>query len=653
MANAERIANALGGAKRTPEGYLCRCPCHDDKSASLSLAVSDKGGIVLNCFAGCSWQDIKAEIERRGLLDKSPAVRKGRYDGAKFYYYYDLVGNTLCRKVKMPDKKMWFERFESGAYVAGLAGMTVPLYNLAAVTTADTVYLCEGEKDAETLITRGLCGTTNHAGAKSWAPHLTEQLKGKTVVLIPDNDEAGRKRVAIVAKALQGVVKELRVFIPDNVPEKGDITDWVEAGGDVTQIFSRSVVSQKGAVSKKASRDDYYALFDTVWNSPRRCIFNEKLMHLDASSGLWNPCVNSLEIVKSEALVLNETRESKFSVSAVQPHFFAYEASKPPEFLVDIPEWDGIDRIGAMASLITPKLSSGITVEAISELLKEWCGMVFQRLHNPMIQNRILVLQGGQGIGKDTWTSMLVDGLGQFCIPLAVVKEDKDTYLNLHRGLVMKISEFDKTAKAEVSTLKDIITAPSTNLRAPYDKDSKLRLSRCSFISSANAENLLRDSTGNRRFLIFEIESIQYAYEGWSAQDIRKWQMDCLAQMVKLAEDKYKASESSWRMVRDYLEQKTPVEFATEIAEQFARKIKVELTLTGSNEILLTDVKVEEAIIEVAKVNQIRPTAVKAMIRSKFGVFRRFNDTRVWVLRLPVDNNQTTQWAESQEQLPF
>jgi len=240
----ESIANTLGGAKRTPEGYLCKCPCHDDKTASLSITQKEDGTLIYNCFAGCDWQIIRDELQRQGLTQ--PRSGNGtpydRYHGAKFYIYRDAQGTILCRKVKMPDKKMWFERYESGAYIAGLNGMQIPLYNLSGVMASDLIYLCEGEKDAETLINRGYCATTNHAGAKSWHPTLTEQLKGKRVIIIPDNDDAGRKRIDILTNALRTSVNELYVFTPDGVEEHGDITDWVNNGNDPATIMQKAKV---------------------------------------------------------------------------------------------------------------------------------------------------------------------------------------------------------------------------------------------------------------------------------------------------------------------------------------------------------------------------------------------------------------------------
>lgn len=635
MSLAESIANNLGGKKSTPEGYLCRCPCHEDKTSSLSLADTD-AGLLVNCFAGCEWKVIKAELERRGLLpsSKAPAKRKGEN---KYYVYKDIAGNTLCRKVKTPEKKMWFERLDGNIWRPGLAGMVVPLYNLRDVLSASVVYLCEGEKDAETLIAAGHCGTTNHAGAGSWAPHLSDSLKSKTVVIIPDNDEPGRKRIRIVSKALQGLVKELRVFIPDGVPDHGDITDWVEAGGDVGTILARSTVIEKRKESKHAPIDDYFELFESTWDHPRKCMFSEKLMRWSTDGEFWTPCINSIGLIKSAALVLNETRESKFSMDAIEHHFLAFEASKQPELLVDIPTWDGQERIAGMASLMQLRSEAGITDDAWIELLKEWCALCFERLHNPKVQNRILILQGPQGIGKDTWTDMLVDGLGQFCVPLNVVAGDKDTFLSLHDGLVMKISEYDKTSKTEVSTLKDMITTPKTMLRGAYERERRLRHSRCSFISSANVKDLLRDHTGSRRYMIIEIESITYAYDGWDDERVKVWQMQCLAEMQHLASIKYRASADSWRQMREYLDGKTPTDLARDAIELFSQRLRKDNAMAFGNDEIRIAPNDERAVTVVGTISKelgIKFSTVKNMLNSELMQRVRIGNDRprVWVI---------------------
>jgi putative DNA primase/helicase len=67
MSSAERIAKALGGAKKTGKQWLCRCPVHDDQHASMTIADKD-GKVVWHCKAGCDGRDIGRALHRKGLL---------------------------------------------------------------------------------------------------------------------------------------------------------------------------------------------------------------------------------------------------------------------------------------------------------------------------------------------------------------------------------------------------------------------------------------------------------------------------------------------------------------------------------------------------------------------------------------------------------
>lgn len=649
MIDIFQISKALGNAKSTPGGVLCRCPCHDDKEASLSLKVTAQGKLAVNCFAGCDWRQIFDELERLSLLPKKDFVKKTQGPQPKeiIYRYVDENGDELFQKVRFANKKGVHRHFEKdlinddgtrGGYVWNIQGIRNVLYNLPAVLANEVIYLCEGEKDADNLTARGLVGTTNNCGAVSWQDVFTETLRGKVVVICQDNDDAGKKRTQRLIQKLTPVVKELRLFIPKNVPAHGDVTDWIEAGGDVKEIFAQSsVVEKKSDKKQKATREQYFQLFDSVLNNPRKCIFSEKLMTFDEVAQLWNPAVNYLDVIKSEAAVAEETAGLEFKQSLIQPHFFAFENSKRPEFLVELPEWDQRDRISEMAYFVKLKREAGVSESAFSEMLKEWMGVMFQRLFDPMVQNKIMILQGGQGVGKDTWISMLTDGLGQFAVPFTLTHEDKDMYLKLHRGLVMKISEFDRTAKAEVATLKDIITAPSTDIRAPYDRDAKIRRSRCSFISSANIENILRDYTGNRRFMIFEIESIEYAYKGWSEDEKREWRLQCLAEAAYLAKVDYKASAESLGEMGDYIRRKTPEDPADETLREYMRALKTdELKYSGRSEI--SEHELLDLTHDIKQRTGLNVRAIREQLRRRCGIYRREGEKRVWYYRTEMEH---------------
>jgi putative DNA primase/helicase len=66
---APEVANVLtrlGSARRSGAGYIALCPAHDDGKASLSIRAAGDGGVLLHCFAGCTYSEIMAALEGRG-----------------------------------------------------------------------------------------------------------------------------------------------------------------------------------------------------------------------------------------------------------------------------------------------------------------------------------------------------------------------------------------------------------------------------------------------------------------------------------------------------------------------------------------------------------------------------------------------------------
>ena len=102
------------------------------------------------------------------------------------------------------------------------------------------VLLVEGEKDADNLAQLGFTATTNPMGANKWRREYAEALRGCSVVLIPDQDNAGREHAANVVAALSGVAQRVRVLDIGKAwpqcPDKGDISNWIAQGGTRDQL---------------------------------------------------------------------------------------------------------------------------------------------------------------------------------------------------------------------------------------------------------------------------------------------------------------------------------------------------------------------------------------------------------------------------------
>ena len=115
-------------------------------------------------------------------------------------------------------------------------------YRLPEVIAAsgNLIFITEGEKDCDNVRTLGFTATTNMGGAGKWLPEYNEFLRGADVVLLSHNDSAGRDHADKVATALNGIARRVRVLdiakVWSECPEKGDISDWIEAGGTADRL---------------------------------------------------------------------------------------------------------------------------------------------------------------------------------------------------------------------------------------------------------------------------------------------------------------------------------------------------------------------------------------------------------------------------------
>lgn len=156
--------------------------------------------------------------------------------------YFDADGALRYQVVRIDDKtgKTYRQRHinDQGQMVWGMAGVTALPYNLQGLmSSTKTVFITEGEKCADALIKLGLVATTNHGGAGKWWPPLTEHLRARNVVIVPDNDAPGERHASIVADALTGTARSIRILRLPDLPAKGDVADWMARGGTKDKII--------------------------------------------------------------------------------------------------------------------------------------------------------------------------------------------------------------------------------------------------------------------------------------------------------------------------------------------------------------------------------------------------------------------------------
>ena len=235
----DEVLQALEAQGCSPEragsSWRATCPAHEDRIPSLSVSEGRDGRVLLTCHAGCDVSDIVVALGLR-MAHLFPPTSRDRADHAVVadYVYLDEVGTELFRVRRTDGKGFFQERYEAGVW-KGLLDTRRVLYRLPAVIDAGAqgygVYVVEGEKDADALTAEGLVATTSPMGAGKWRSEYAEALAGAQVVILPDNDEAGRKHGEDVSSALRAVGADFTVLALPGLPDKGDVSDWLRTGG--------------------------------------------------------------------------------------------------------------------------------------------------------------------------------------------------------------------------------------------------------------------------------------------------------------------------------------------------------------------------------------------------------------------------------------
>ena len=143
---------------------------------------------------------------------------------------------------------------------------------------------------------------------------------------------------------------------------------------------------------------------------------------------------------------------------------------------------------------------------------KKWfVAMVASWMNDEVVNHTVLVLVGRQGIFKTTWLDNLIPpGLRAYSSKLPLSGQiSKDDRLRLCENGMLNIDELDAMCGREMNIVKSLLTSTDVNERAAYGRLKERRVRLASFCASTNKREFLTDITGNRRWLPFEVESIQ------------------------------------------------------------------------------------------------------------------------------------------------
>lgn len=279
------ILERLEGVETHNGSFRALCPAHNDHDPSLSVKEVGENGsrkVLIHCFVCKDQEKVWRALEERGirktdvLNGKGPRnnksgknTKKKRMCLTKAYDYRTpdgkLVKHHTLRFAPPPEGEVHHpdcmgDHFNSrrkdkdflqarpndnGGYLYGLDGVRTVIYNLPQVVQAalcgETIVWVEGEKDADNG--KGhldLTTTTCPMGARHWKTHYAGYLTGAHVVIVADNDGAGRDHAEMVAKELLSFAASVKVLELPGLPEKGDLSDWIDLGG-TREAFDRLV----------------------------------------------------------------------------------------------------------------------------------------------------------------------------------------------------------------------------------------------------------------------------------------------------------------------------------------------------------------------------------------------------------------------------
>jgi putative DNA primase/helicase len=256
----KEIANRMGGEVRG-DSALVPGPGHSraDRSLSIKPDPAARNGYVLHSFAGDDFAKCRDHVDSHlGIAQESRLATSYEPRGriVATYAYHNEHGQLLYEVVRFDPKDFRQRRPDGrGGWIWKLDDTRRVPYRLPALIKAVAshriVVIVEGEKDVDALRALGLDATTCPGGAGKWRPEYTQYFRGADVVIIPDNDNPGQVHARAVAAALAGVAARIRVL--DLVshwpecPEKGDISDWIAAGGTRQQLDEWLSSTLKGA----------------------------------------------------------------------------------------------------------------------------------------------------------------------------------------------------------------------------------------------------------------------------------------------------------------------------------------------------------------------------------------------------------------------
>ncbi len=510
MTNIQHFLSKCKGVKPLgPNKYQALCPAHDDHNPSLSVTVLN-GKTLIHCHAGCDYYEI---LKALGI---DPNNKVYSDDKTEYYDYQDEQGNLVYQAIRRYPKSFSYRRpdpINPDKWINNLNGVERSLYHLPqvieAVQKGETIYIVEGEKDADNLISHfKLTATCNPFGVGKWKSDYSTYLKDADIVIIPDNDEVGKNHALDVAKSLNDIARSIKIFPPPGLKEKQDITDWLNQGHtreeflnliEDTQYQNEIEVTTPLNKIEEYLRKHYEFRFNKVLHKVEVRSSHNDYKELDEY--FRNSLIRELES--------NDIIASKIKLDTMFHSDFSTQYHPFKEYFNSLPKWNETTDYFQELSRTVYTTDS----EYLIWTLKKWLVSVVACSIDNDPNESILILVGEQGIGKTRWLNKLIpDSLSKYFYPGIIDPKNKDTFIQLAECFLINLDEIEHMGSNQLKRLKEITTMPTIRVRIPYDRNASVLKRHASFMGSVNSKEFLTDITGSRRFLCHEALSVDHTH---------------------------------------------------------------------------------------------------------------------------------------------
>ena len=543
------------------------CLYHDDKAESAFLTLENEkvlhychvcGSIYHRCKKDAGlWTDYQFSQQTAKRVSKKQYWLE-KYSQARYDFHNISTGvctHTKYRIIDRDGKKQFPQGHydENNVWIDGLSGIDTSLSVFCnghikqlqqAIKQGTQICYAEGEKDCLTLWKYGYIAFTCGA-VRTFKQAILPYLKDANVIVFGDNDNPGRADADRIA-GLINTVGRARVIIPSDVPEKGDITDYmsnhtkedlqrfiaentsvtdITVGGpvpksiplnldDVRQMLIYKVEYDKDGNEKSRKLIQSVKNFEIALDNDSRLKGKIKFDEFAQQTYLmgntpWETSRNNYRAWSSfDDSALFAILQSDYGLNSRNDYFDALKnvamrnRFHPVRDLLNSLKWDGQGHIRGLL----PDYLGAEDTEYTYQVLRLWMLGGVSRVFQPGCKfDYTVIFQGPQGLGKSTFLQLMALNDGWFNDSLDSLDSDKAAQ-SLMGSWIIELAELKSLARTAggVDSVKRFLTAVQDKLRLPYERRADIFSRQCIFAGTTNKNDFLQDETGNRRFLIVQ-----------------------------------------------------------------------------------------------------------------------------------------------------